>query len=99
HGLRRLTYVPRDGTIDHLALGGGVDLNGTYGRTLGPIADVILLLGGGGGFPTTFVDGYAQGGVEVSLGSRAAPVIRVGLIGRLGEVDDPVVWEGFHAGI
>ena len=100
HGLRLLTYVPRDGTVDHAVLGAGGDVNLSYGTPIGGLFDLILVGGAGTGLSTSYMDGYGQLGAELRFGPHPYYTwAEAGVLGRLGLTSDPFYWEGFDDGL
>jgi hypothetical protein len=99
HGLRLLTYVPRDGVVDHVVLGVGTDQTLSWAKVINPKVDFILAGTAGAGLSTSYVDGYGQLGAELRIGPQPDPWFHVGALGRLGGTADPFYWEGFDAGL
>lgn len=99
HGIRLLTFVPREDVVEHVVVGVGTDQSVSWGRTLASQLDVIVVGGVGGALSTAWFDGYGSVGAEGRWGGAGRPWLALGVLGRGGLVDDPFVWEGFASGI
>lgn len=98
HGLRLLTYVPRDGTVDHAVLGVGGEQALSRAIVLNNWLDLVVVGSVGAGLSTSYMDGFAQVGGELSLGGSNL-WLRAGGLGRAGKVSDPFLWEGLGDGL
>jgi hypothetical protein len=99
HGLRLLTFVPREGASDHVVFGAGADLTVSAGFHLPPF-DIVLTATGGTGLSTSFFDLiYGQPGGELRYLLGGNPFLRGGVAWRWGKVWDPFYWEGFDDGL
>jgi hypothetical protein len=111
HGLRKLTYVPRDSTVTSVVVSAGGDAAlswGLYGATFWRCCAVHIVpaIGVGTGLSTSFVEvGYGTAALNATIttnpSSTTLPkeLLQLGMLVRKGFVDDPAAYDHMAKGL